>query len=149
MNGCLPSLYKRRKLTTILSFIIHRSALWFVGVSASDNYDYKEVKKVKDLHVVCFSFEWTRTTPAMEQDGWGQATKWQHYSKLRILDLFLWSGGVFLRSSCNMPILGMNAQNWYFALVFVVSKISTLELGNRMSICRESIGTIDEKDERL
>jgi hypothetical protein len=29
---------------------------------------YKEVKKVKDLHVVCFSFEWTRTPP-MEQDG--------------------------------------------------------------------------------
>lgn len=57
------------KLPTILSFIIHRSALWFVGVFASDNYDFKEVKKVKDLHVVCFSFEWTRTTPAIEQDG--------------------------------------------------------------------------------
>jgi len=40
-----------------------------VGVFASDNYDFKEVKKVKDLHVVCFSFEWTRTTPAIEQDG--------------------------------------------------------------------------------
>ncbi len=73
MNGCLPSLYKRRKTTYYLVVfyhsLIHRSALWFVGVFASDNYDFKVVKKVKDLHVVCFSFEWTRTTPAMEQDG--------------------------------------------------------------------------------
>jgi hypothetical protein len=61
------------KLPAILSsFIIHS----FIGVPCNlwallqvINYDFKEVKKDKDLHVVCFSFEWTRTTPAMEQDG--------------------------------------------------------------------------------
>jgi hypothetical protein len=35
---------------------------------------------------------------------------------------FSFKWGCFSRSSCNMPILGMDAQNWYFAFGLVSPK---------------------------
>ncbi len=57
---------------------------------------------------------------------------------------------IVVRSGCEVLIFGKNARDWCLVFLLVLSMIfTTLELGSRIPVCRESIGIIDEKDEWL